>query len=45
MATTRDFDSMTDEQFDTMMAKGLSEAKEGRGLNVYDAFAEINKGI
>ena len=38
-------DIMTDEQFDTMMAKGLSEAKEGRGLNVDDAFAEINKGI
>ena len=38
-------DSMTDAQFNTMMAKGLSEAKAGQGVDVEDAFAEINKSI
>ncbi len=38
-------DTMTDEQFNTMMAKGLSEAKAGQGVDVEEAFAEINKSI
>jgi len=41
--TTRD--TMTESQFNTMMAKGLNEAKEGQGLSVDEAFAEINKSI
>lgn len=38
-------DSMTDAQFDTMMTKGLLEAKAGQGVDVENAFAEINKSI
>ena len=38
-------DTMTDAQFNTMMAKGLSEAKAGEGVGVEDAFAEISKSI
>ena len=38
-------DTMTDAQFNTMMAKGFSEAKAGQGVSVDDAFAEINKSI
>lgn len=38
-------DTMTDTQFNEMMAKGLREAKSERGLSVDDAFGEINKSI
>ena len=38
-------DSMTDAQFDIMMAKGLSEAKACDGVDIEDAFAKINKSI
>ena len=38
-------DSMTDAQFNTMMSKGLEEAKAGQGKDLDDAFAEINKSI
>lgn len=38
-------DSMTDAQFNTMMSKGLEEAKAGQGMDIDDAFAEINKSI
>ena len=38
-------DTMTDAQFNTMMAKGLTEAKADHGVSVDDAFAEINKSI
>ncbi len=38
-------DTMTDAQFNTMMAKGLEQAKAGQGLELEDAFAEINKSI
>lgn len=36
---------MSDEQFDSMMLKGLNEAKSGLGMSVEDAFKEINKSI
>ena len=38
-------DSMTDAQFNTMMSKGLEEAKAGQGMDIDNAFAEINKSI
>ncbi len=38
-------DTITDTQFNTMMAKGLTEAKNGQGVSVDEAFAEINKSI
>jgi len=38
-------DTMTEEQFDAMMEKGLMEAKSGQGMSVDDAFNEINKSI
>ena len=38
-------DTMTDAQFNTMMAKGLTDAKAGQGIDVEDAFAEVNKSI
>ena len=38
-------DSMTEQQFHTMMAKGLEEAKPEKGKGIDDAFAEINTGI
>ena len=38
-------DAMSDEQFDSMMLKGLNEAKSGLGMSVEDAFKEINKSI
>ena len=38
-------DTMTDAQFHAMMEKGLTEAKAGQGVDVEDAFAEINQSI
>ena len=38
-------DSMTDQQFHTVMAKGLEEAKTEKGKGIDDAFAEIHTGI
>lgn len=38
-------DAMSDEQFNSMMLKGLNEAKSGLGMSVEDAFKEINKSI
>lgn len=38
-------DTMTDEQFNRMMAKGLEEAKAEMGMDADDAFDEINKSI
>ena len=38
-------DAMSDEQFDSMMLKGLNEAKSGDGLSVEEAFDEMNKSI
>lgn len=38
-------DAMSDEQFDSMMLKGLNEAKSGLGMSVEAAFKEINKSI
>lgn len=38
-------DTMTEEQFHAVMAKGLEEAKAGKGKGIDDAFAEINSGI
>ncbi|MBR6513969.1 MAG: type II toxin-antitoxin system RelB/DinJ family antitoxin [Clostridia bacterium] len=38
-------DTMTDAQFDRMMAKGLEQAKNGQGVSLSDAFSEINDNI
>ena len=38
-------DTMTEEQFHAVMAKGLEEAKAEKGKGIDDAFAEINTGI
>ena len=38
-------DAMSDEQFNSMMLKGLNEAKSELGMSVEDAFKEINKSI
>ena len=38
-------DTMTEEQFHAVMAKGLEEAKAEKGKGIDDAFAEINSGI
>lgn len=38
-------DTMTDAQFNTMMDKGLGEAKAGQVVAVDDAFTEINNSI
>lgn len=45
LPTLQTRDAMTDAQFNTMMAKGLEQAKAGQGLDIDDAFAEINKSI
>ena len=45
LPTLQTRDTMTDAQFNTMMAKGLEQAKVGQGLDIDDAFAEINKSI
>ncbi len=36
-------DSMTREEFDEMLQKGLTQAKAGHGRNVRDVFAEYQK--
>ena len=38
-------DTMTDAQFNAMMARGLAEAKAEQGMNIDDAFEQINKSI
>ena len=38
-------DAMSEEQFNEVMAKGLSEAKNAQGVSVEDAFVDINKSI
>ena len=38
-------DTMTEEKFHAVMAKGLEEAKAEKGKEIDDAFAEINTGI
>lgn len=38
-------DSMTAEQFNTMMEKGYHQAKTGEGLSVEEAFAKIREDI
>ncbi len=38
-------DSMTPEQFDTMMQKGIDEAKAGIGFTVEEAFKKIREDI
>ena len=38
-------DTMTDAQFDQMMVKGLEQAKSGQGMELSQAFDEINKRI
>jgi len=38
-------DTLTEAQFNAIMAKGLNEAKADQGTGVEDAFAEINKSI
>lgn len=38
-------DSLTDEQFNSMMEIGYNQAKSGEGMSVEEAFAKIRKGI
>ncbi len=38
-------DSLTDEQFNTMMEKGYNQAKSGEGLPIDEAFAKIREEI
>ncbi len=38
-------DTLTDEQFNTMMEKGYNQAKSGEGLPIDEAFAKIREGI
>lgn len=38
-------DTMTPEQFDTMMQKGIDEAKAGIGFTVEEAFKKIREDI
>lgn len=38
-------DMMTDAQFNAMMARGLAEAKAEQGMDIDDAFEQINKSI
>jgi len=38
-------DSMTDQEFHVMMKTGLSQAKTEQGMDVNDAFAEIDQHI
>ncbi|MBQ1196268.1 MAG: type II toxin-antitoxin system RelB/DinJ family antitoxin [Clostridia bacterium] len=45
LPTIQTRDTMTEEQFNAMMAKGLDEAKSGRGVSVDDAFEKINQSI
>lgn len=45
LPTLQTRDTMTYAQFNIMMSKGLEQAKAGQGLDIDDAFAEINKSI
>lgn len=45
LPTPKTRDEMTDEQFNTMMSKGLSEAKANQGASIDEAFDEINTSI
>lgn len=45
LPTLQTRDTMTDEQFNAMMAKGLAEAKAEKGKGVDDAFDEIDTSI
>ncbi len=38
-------DSLTDEQFDSIMEKGYNQAKSSKGLSVDEAFNKIREGI
>lgn len=38
-------DSMSEEQFNAMMQKGLQQAKAGQGMELDAAFAEISESI
>jgi len=38
-------DSLTDEEFNTMMKNGLKQAKEDKSIAVADAFASLRTGI
>ncbi len=38
-------DSLSKAEFDTMMEKGLAQAKAGEGLDLDDAFKKINESI
>lgn len=43
--TVPTLDTMSKEEFDTMMKKGLDEAKAGQGLGLEEAFAKISESI
>lgn len=38
-------DTMTDAQFEAMMTKGLSQAKNGEGMSAADAFERLEEGV
>ena len=38
-------DGMSKAQFDTMMAKGLAQAKAGNGLDLDEAFNQVNSRV
>lgn len=38
-------DTLTTEQFDAMMEKGLKQAKAGQGMDLDDAFARVRESI
>ena len=38
-------EDMTEEEFDGMMAKGLEDAKAGRGVSLEEAFDRLYQGI
>lgn len=44
-AKMRTRDEMTADEFDSMMAKGLSQAEAGEGMSLDDAFEELSRDI
>lgn len=44
-AEPKTLDTMTDEEFDTMMANGLEQAENGEGVPYEEAFDLLMKGL
>ena len=45
LPTLQTRDMMSNEQFDAIMEKGLSQAKAGKGVDIDTAFAKISESI